>query len=145
MSGIYGVRSLARDRVKGTTSAPTRNATTYAVLAEMTRTITTGGGDVMLFFGGNFQLLSGDAFDLAFHRGGTVLTEDEAPIMSPAFFGGSLLGLNPGRLDDLPVSMFGYVTGLAAGSYTFDLRWKATAGTARAVGAKRWFAAIELL
>jgi hypothetical protein len=55
-----------------------------------------------------------------------------------------LLGLTPAAITAGPVCAIG-ITSPAAGSHTFDIRWKRAAGTARAVGTMRQIVAAEIL
>lgn len=134
-------RLPARGQANGSTSAPTTTSGTFAVIAEMTVTITTQGGDVQVTFNGDFNVQNGDSFDIAVF---TDTVEQTGTRRHVEFFGGSLLGLTPANIPGIPLSLTAFVTGLAAGSHTFDVRWARTAGTARAFTTQRNIQALEV-
>lgn len=88
---------------------------------DLSLTITTGGGDVFVSFHGTFSHnnAAGVVY-LDFTVDGTLHGGDDGIIM------GRLHGVAD-RL--LTLSFVRYVTGLAAGSHTFVLRWKISTGT----------------
>lgn len=114
----------------GSTSSPTTTSGTFATLSEMTVTLTTTGGPVMVSFNGTFSLQSGDDFDISIFVDGS---EQAASRRRQQMTGASgLLGLLPGSMGGAPGTTEAWVTGLSAGSHTFTLRWRANAGTGRA-------------
>lgn len=125
----------------GSTSAPTRTANTFAVLAEMTTTVATGGGDVEITFIGTFQLNAGDSFNISIFQDGTEIASSR---QSPAYTGETGLLDTPGQLNGIEVPLSAIVLSPSAGSHVWDVRWAAVAGTARAVGTERSMASREI-
>lgn len=116
----------------GTTAGPTTASGSYVVIPEMTKTLSTNGKNVLIEFSSSFNIQAADAFDFAIHVDGA----EHAPSkrhMESATLIASLVG-----------STMALVTGLAAGSHVFDVRWKATAASARAVGILRSLIITEL-
>lgn len=132
----------ASGTVPGTTSAPTQTSGTYAVIPEMTLTVTTHGGNVLVAFDGSFDLQSGDDWLVSIFVDGA---QNSASEREAKFFGGSLLGLTPAEVQAVPIGCSALVTGLAAGSHTFDARWRRLAGTARALSTQRQLSVVEVL
>lgn len=134
--------STQQSFVNGSTSAPTRVAGTFAVIPEMTITMTTSGGDVMVTFNGSFTVNNGDSFDMAIFLDAAEVTGTRRRC---DFFGGSLgAALNPANINSFPAGLQALNKPLAAGSHTFDVRWARVAGTARARGTERNLIAVEL-
>jgi hypothetical protein len=130
----------ARASVIGSTSGPTRTTATFAVLPEMTATISTSGGDVELSFSGSFSFLTGDAFDFALFMDGSEIAgsrRHEAYTSSQGL-------LDPTGSDTRTVEITFLVQSVTSGSHTFDVRWAQAAGTATAVGTERSFFALEI-
>lgn len=112
--------------VIGSTSNPTTTSATYVVVPQMTITATTNGGNVLVMFNGLFDLNDGDNFDLSPFLDGV---EYGSTHRSEMLF--NVTGLGIGGNATYSGSVTTRVTGLAAGSHTFDIRWRAIAGTAR--------------
>jgi hypothetical protein len=125
---------------QGATANPTRTETSYAVLDEMILTLTSRGNPLLVQFGGDFQLESGDSFDLSVFLDGEQIVDSER---RSDFFGGSLLGLTPARIDSITCSLLALLP-VAAGEHTIDVRWKAVTGTARALSTRRTIVVTEI-
>jgi hypothetical protein len=108
----------------------------------MTLTVTTHGGNVLVLFDGSFDLQSGDDWLVSIFVDGA---QNSASEREAKFFGGSLLGLTPSEVQAIPIVCSALVTGLAAGSHTFDARWRSLAGAARALDTQRQLAVVEVL
>jgi hypothetical protein len=118
-----------------TTSGPTTASGTYATIPEMTQTVTTKGNKVALFF--SIVLASsvvGYTYAIAFFRDGVMI--------GPEFDGGNTM--TSSNFLQLPFVAIFIDTGASAASHTFDVRWKATAGTVVSVGTQRTFQVVEL-
>jgi len=140
-SGVPAWKSRVKNNVTGSTSAPTTTSNSYVVIPEMTSTIVTSGGNVLLFFNGSFNVQSDDDFTIGIHQDSVLISDTERRV---SFFGGSLLGLTPANMVSAPISIFGIVSP-STGSHTYDVRWKQSAGTARAITTMRQFTTIEIL
>lgn len=134
--------SSAKQSAVGTTSAPTTTSASYVVIPQMTVTITTSGGNVLILFNGAFNIQSNDDFTVGIHEDAVLVSGTE---QRSAFFGGSLLGLTPGAITSGIASTIGMTVAPSAGSHTYDVRWKVAAGTARAITTQRQIIVTELL
>ncbi len=134
--------SSIKQSAVGTTSAPTTTSASYVVIPQMTVTITTSGGNVLILFNGAFNVQSNDDFTIGIHEDSVLVAGTE---QRSAFFGGSLLGLTPAAITSGNVSAIGMVIAPSAGSHTYDVRWKVAAGTARAITTQRQIIVTELL
>lgn len=134
-------RLPARGQANGSTSAPTSTNASFVLIPEMTVTITTQGGDVLVTFTSSFNLQSGDNWDFAIYTDSSLQTGTQRHV---EFHGGSLIGLTPATFDGYATCITFLVTGLAAGSHTFEARWSRAAGTARCVGTQRNIVALEV-
>ncbi len=131
-----------RGSANGSTSGPTTTSASFVVIPQMTLTVTTQGGDVRVALGCTFNLQDNDSFDIQLFSDAVAIP---GTLRHLEFHGASgLLGLNPGSLDGSQASLDTVVTGLSAGSHTFDARWKRTAGTARARTTERQFQVFEV-
>jgi hypothetical protein len=130
----YNTAPTGRGSVVGTTANPTRSAGTFAAIPEMTTQIKTHGGDVQVTFNGNFNLVSGDNFDIALFRGATEIPDTRRTI------GCTIPG---GTIDGQVVMLTVNVPNVPAGTYTISVGWKANAGSARAFGTQRSLDCIE--
>jgi hypothetical protein len=119
-------------QVAGSTSGPTTASAAYVVIPEMTLPLNTNGKTVLIQFSSSFNLQAADAFDFAIHVDGSIHAPSTRH-MESATAVASLVG-----------STQALITGLAAGAHTFDVRWKQTAGSARAVGVLRSLIVTEL-
>lgn len=112
-------------QVVGTTSSPTTTSSTYAVIPEMTQTITTKGNKVLIVFSGSFDFstyVAGlNALILAVFRDGTQLSVDLQNNLGNASFDAALTAIT-------------WVDSPAAGSHTFDVRWRGTYRQVRQYG-----------
>lgn len=135
--------AASRGTAMGSTSAPTQSSSSFAVIPEMSLTLTTRGGDVLVRFNGTFNLLNLDNWDVAIFVDGVEYngTRRTAGFTSAA----GALGLVLGTLDGMVTTLDAFVTGLAAGSHTFTVQWKKNAGTARAIGTQRRLDCVEIL
>ena len=83
-------------------------------------TITTTGGDVMIHFHGTFRLNAAGSMMLNVTQDGSVIAADDGFIHFTTF----------ASTDRMPISFTRLVTGVSAGSHTFNLRWKSVTATA---------------
>lgn len=135
---VLPVRSTAT----GTTSSPTTTSASFVVIPQMTLTITTQGGDVFVDFDCTFNLQDDDSFNIQIFVDGVAL---EGTLRHLEFHGASgLLGLGPGSIDGIAISLYARVQNLSAASHTFDVRWQRSAGTARARLTERQIQVIEV-
>lgn len=111
---FYDVDELA-DYTTTSTSFTDVDATNLAL------TITTNGGDVMIWFNGTFAVTSNNPFFLDVDVDGARAAGDDGIISVRQ----SLTAVNGA----VPMSFVFWVTGLTAGSHTFKLQWKTAAGT----------------
>ena len=126
----------------GVTSGPTTASATYVVVPEMTVSFVTGGTrPVFVLFQGSFNIRDGDNWFISIFVDGVQVAASE---MNNHFFGGSLLGLTPAQINAGFAGCRALVTGLSAASHTFDVRWKVTAGSARAITTERQITAFEI-
>jgi hypothetical protein len=117
------------------TSGPTTASGTYAVIPEMTITVTTKGNDILLLF--SIVLASsvpGYQYAMAFFRDGAMI--------GPEFDGGNTM--TAGNFLQIPFAQSFLDNTAAAGSHTYDVRWKATSGTVVSVALQRTFQLVEL-
>lgn len=119
-------------QVAGSTSGPTTASGSYVVIPEMTLTLNTNGKNVLIQFSSSFNLQAADGFDFSIHVDGAENVPSKRHMESATAIA-AVVG-----------STMALITGLAAGSHTFDVRWKATAGSARAVGILRSLIITEL-
>jgi hypothetical protein len=108
----------------------------------MTITLITAHPDVFVSFNSTFEVQSNDDWDAAVFVDGVEVVGTRRNF---DFFGGSLLGLTPARIDGFPGALHALVQGLAAASHTFTVQWKVNAGTARATDVERSLIVFELL
>jgi hypothetical protein len=108
----------------------------------MTITLTTTRPDAFVSFNSTFEIQSNDDWDAAIFVDGVQVAGTQRNF---DFFGGSLLGLTPARIDGFPGALHALVQGLTAASHTFTVRWKVNGGTARATDVERSLIVFELL
>lgn len=126
----------ARASAAGSTANPTRNVNTFALIPEMTTTITTSGGDVI--FSGYVTLSVQNADNAE-----VTAVVDGSEFSTSARSRNSLTGLLGGtNVQTANVDIL--ITGLAAGSHTFELHYRAVAGTARADSTYRRLYVLEV-
>ena len=128
-----------KSKVGGSTSGPTTTSGTFSLLPEMTITANTNGGDVLLMFQGAFNLqINDDLIISPFVDSVEISTTHRIR-----------LAIVAGILSSVEVTMVGSInvlaTGLSAGSHTFDIRWLASGGTARAYLTQRVFNIVEVI
>lgn len=128
-----GQEVLARGSTVASTSGPSTSSGTPAVIPQMTLTLTTVGGVVLVAFTGTFTLLTADAGTIALYVDGVEVASSNRGIAYVS---------SAGALDPAAsiVANYGFVElldALAPGSHTFDVRWAATGGSIRGVGIKR--------
>ncbi len=134
--------TLTRSLSAGSTSDPTSTSGTFSVIPQMTVTLSTTRSEVLALFSGTFQVLHDDTWVLAVFLDGSEVTDSRRTV---DFFGGVLIGLVPSRLDSIPISIHGLISGLTGGTHTIDVRWSVTGGTARAIGTQRSLICVEIL
>lgn len=127
--------------VTGSTSAPTTTSASYVVIPEMTLTITTQGGSIVVGFNGSFNVRDGDDFTIGIHQDGSLVGKEQRL----AFFGGTLLGLTPASMTSYPAIISARIATPSAASHTYDVRWKVAAGTARAITTLRQMTVTEII
>lgn len=129
-----GQEALARDSTTASTSDPTQASATPAVIPEMTLTVTTVGGDVVLAFDMGLELQDGDAGTIQLYVDGVAVASTLRDMV---------FNVVAGNVDGSP-SIGALVEDLAAGSHTFDVRWAATAGSMRCNGLQRSLRVFEM-
>lgn len=134
-----GQEVFGQGRATATTSAPT-NAGALAVVPEMSVTIATLGGPVLVSAQATLDVRDGDAGSAALYVDGAQI----ASTLSDVAFAGGVGALDPNASGTQDLSFLDLVVGLAAGSHTFELKWARTAGTLRAIGLERGLHAREL-
>lgn len=109
----------------GVTSGPTTASASYATLTDMEVTLTTTGGDLLVWFTGTFA-----------HSSAT-----NAIVVALALDGGSEIFSKSHSVavaaENEDVSTFGVFSPVAAGSHTVRVRWLTDGATATAVGGER--------
>jgi len=122
----------------GTTSGPTTTSTTYAVIPEMTQTITFKGNKVLLVFTASMWSIDSPVNNVAIFKDGTQLSTDYE--FDPGTAGSSALANHK-----LIVGIT-FIDSPSAASHTYDVRWKVgTSGKFfEAVGTARRFQIVEL-
>lgn len=135
--------TLARSNASPTTAAPLASAS-LAVMPEMTLTITTHGFDVVANFSATLSivpplLLANTAVTVQLYVDGVAQPKTLRTASVTA-------AVSTVSLDGDVVAFSSRVTGLSAGSHTFDVRWVRTGtGAAACVGLQRSFDVIEVL
>lgn len=119
-------------QVVGTTSDPTTASGSYVVIPEMTLTLACTGAPLWVGFSSSFNVQAADAFDFAIHVDGTIHAPSSRHMESATVIAAAVGGTQA------------LITGLAAGNHTIDVRWKATANSARALGVLRSLSITEL-
>lgn len=127
---------LASGSAIGTTSSPTRTATTYTTLEEMSTSIACKTGKVFVQFSGTFSLLPGDQGMIAMFVDGVEVGNTQKTVAA------TLLPLS--SLNGLCVSTQALLTGLSVTTHTITIQWKAMTGSMRAVGIERRLDCIEI-
>lgn len=114
----------------GSTSAPFTNSGTFAVIPEMTVTITTKGGKVLILFAGSF-------FFNVVGTGAIALFRDGVQVSQSMFF-----SYNSTSIDfSVPIN---FLDAPSAGSHTYDVRWNVSPGTVTSQGTQRQLQVVEL-
>lgn len=127
-SGAQWVKP-AFSEVRGSTNNPTKNGAAFAVIPEMTTSVTPTGGRLFVFMKVNMDMQDEDDGTIRITAGGAV--EDESDAGYEATDG--LLGLIPGELAGTDFVCMGVVEGLTAGvPVTVQGEWSETSGTMRA-------------
>jgi hypothetical protein len=113
----------------GSTSNPSTTSATYAVVPEMTQTITTKGNLIWLTFSSSATLSSAGAGDFAFFKDGVQISQDYSM-----------------QVASLLIVALTFMDNPTAASHTYDVRWKVTIGgnTLSAPGTARTFQVVEL-
>lgn len=118
--------------VAGSTADPTTASSTYVVVPEMSITLSTTGNSVLVQFSSSFNVNAADSFDFSIFVDGSEHANAHRHVQCATAIAG------------LPSSTQALITGLGAGNHTFDVRWKASSGSARALGILRSLVAAEL-
>lgn len=129
----------------GTTVGPSTTSTTYAVLAEMTQTLTFAGNKVLLIFTTSLNLQSNTTDTnpaIAIFKDGVQLSQDY--LMSGGHTGAS----TSVAFWEFPFAV-SFIDHPSAGSHTYDIRWKlnsspSPSGTLFQLGTNRRFQITEL-
>lgn len=116
----------------GSTSAPTTNSTTYVDMNEMSVTLTTVGGDLLVLLDSS---VSNDTLGAGVF---VALSLDGASEVAPR-----LLSEPVATYNDMMVTHHVF-TGVAAGSHTVKGRWKVTSGIGTLITVQRALTVIEL-
>ena len=124
--------SGADAEVVGTTSGPTTASGSFVVIPEMTESVTSAGGSLLVQFSGSFGFAAADAFDFSIFVDNSEVANSRRH-MESAIILASMVG-----------STQALVKGLAAGAHIIEVRWRATAGAARAVGTLRSLTIVEV-
>lgn len=113
----------------GSTSGPTTSSTTYAVIPEMTQTLTFHGNPVLLLFTMSFSQAAGNGA-FAIFKDGVQLSQD----------------YSIGTANATLLVAISYIDTPTAASHTYDIRWKVAVNTYTftAVGTARRFQILEL-
>lgn len=130
---VAGTTNPTSGRAVGTTSGPTTTSATFATLAEMSVTVTTTGGNLLINFAGNFNVLRNDDARLQVFVDGTALGPEYTLTNA-----NNDIGIFMAAINELK-------TGLAAGSHTVTLQWRRVGGTARAYLVNRTLIVSEVL
>lgn len=115
----------------GSTSAPTQLTSTYAVIDQMTITLTTTGGDLLVWFVGSFvnsTVNSTNTFGIRL---------DAATAVFEVLWGEATANLV------FPVTLVGRFTGVSAASHTVDIVWKTDSATLTAHTTRRTLMVME--
>lgn len=115
----------------GSTSGPTTTSTTYVDLTDMSFSITTSGGDILVFFVGGFQNSA---------AGNQVLLQ----LYVDAAGGGAVSISEPVSGYVFSVASIFRFTGISAGAHTIKAKWAVTAGTGTALSTTRYLTALEV-
>lgn len=129
-----------RGTVTGSTANPTSSNASFVVIPEMTVSLTTAGGSVLVLFDCTFNIQTVDSFSYAIFLDGVVVAGATRQVTSSFSLSLGLLTLD----DQQPASVHALLLAPAAGAHTIDVRWARLAGTARAFGTQRKLSAIEL-
>jgi hypothetical protein len=131
--------TLAINAATGTTANPTYAGGTPEVIPEMTVPIVaTGVANVSIQFDGSFELQNGDAFDVSIYR-------DDVAVRTRRFAYTSSQGIaDPAASIVFPARIHVFVLAESAGVHVYDARWSVASGTARAYGAQRDLAVVEV-
>lgn len=121
-----------RGIARGTTSNPTTASTTYVDLTEMSVTLTTTGGDLLVFWGANIHHNTIGAL-VTFG-----VSLDGAAEVDEHLFAIPAAAVVYGQTD------ISYFAAPAAGSHTVKVRWKVSAGTGTAYLTLRRLLVIEV-
>jgi hypothetical protein len=130
----------AQAQAVGTTSGPTSTNAAFVVIPEMTTTITTIGGSVLVLFDSGFNVQGGDSFNIALFLDGVEVANTRRQITLSFTITLGILTLD----NQQPASTHSLLTGLAAGAHTIDVRWANLAGTNRATLTQRILTVKEL-
>ena len=117
----------------GSASGPTSVSGAYADIPDMAVTLTTTGGDCLVWFVCNILMSTQSAL-------GNIALKADAGADSFGLYIPQPYTTNAVSL----VSHIGLFSGLGAGSHTFKARWATNAGTLTAQGASRWLMVVEL-
>ena len=117
--------------VEGSTSGPTTTSSSYADLAEMSVTLTTTGGDLLVDFDAGAYASTGGltaTFAISLDGASEVHIRD----------------YNLGSSAVTPLSLHHRFTSVSAASHTVKIRWKTSGGTITAFGTQRSLRVVEL-
>lgn len=118
--------------VAGSTSDPTTASGSFSVIPDMSLSLVTTGNNVLVQFSSSFNVNAADSFDFSIFVDGVEHMNARRHAQCATAISG------------LPSSTQALITSLGAGSHTFDVRWKANAGSARALGVLRSLVVAEL-
>ena len=122
-----------RQKATGSSSNPTTTSTTYVDLTDMAVTLTTTGGDLLVWLQCDMDQNTGGA------NVTMALSLDAAAEVSPSVMNAPASG------ESTPIVCIALFTGVSAASHTIKGRWQTqSATTATAVGTRRVMTVIEL-
>lgn len=136
-SALVGMRKYT---VLGSSSGPTRSTTSFATIADMTKTFTSGGFPTLIKASIAADVHDGDSWELALFNDGTEIAGSNFLVKFTSASGALVVA---GSIGGLIATTYALVD-LAAGSRVITVGWKPVTGTARAIGTKRRLDVIEL-
>ena len=128
-----------RSSVNGSTVDPTTSSATFVQIPEMTTTVTTVGGQLLVMFDCSFRVIGLDSLMYALFIDGVEITGSRR--QAACVFTLSLGLLN---IDNQQPSSAHALVSPSAGSHTVDVRWARIGGVARANDVQRKLTVVEL-
>lgn len=132
--------TLASMSVVGTTPGPTTASGIFAVLAEMTITMTVDSGRVSVVFNGSFRSTDNDEVEVALFDNGVLVTGTT----QAADYVDSDGALDPNGSFGGVMATSAVIDYASSASHTYTVQWRAPGGTARAKTTYRKLTVTEL-